>query len=164
MLARLLTLAATRSTPATTSALLAARGMAAPQSVMMMSSPVMTVPATRAVHTIKADKDGRKTNKYQTMLKAKRRRIRRGKTGAAPRGLATFSTYAGFRKDVSFLPRKFGFWLRFMQDDPRLVVPVEPLTATAPAAAPTVTAANASEASAPVSSSPSSAANYTAAH
>ncbi|KAI9140680.1 hypothetical protein BKA69DRAFT_1125426 [Paraphysoderma sedebokerense] len=63
------------------------------------------------------DKNGRKTERYKAMLKAKQRRLRRGKTDGPPKGKATFQLnnnaneargtgLPGFKKDLMFIPSR----------------------------------------------------------
>ncbi|KAJ3375492.1 hypothetical protein GGF31_004611 [Allomyces arbusculus] len=87
-------------------------------------APSTASAATRSIHWLKHDNKGRKTNKYKTMLKAKRRRQRRGHVGGPPRANATFRTYVGFQKKITFLPNRLGFHAQHLKDDPSLVVPI----------------------------------------
>ncbi|KAI9179572.1 hypothetical protein H9P43_004900 [Blastocladiella emersonii ATCC 22665] len=135
---------------------LVSRAVTAPLAAMNSVAAVATGTATRSLFTIwnKHTKDGRKTNKYQGMLKAKRRRQRRGKAGGPPRNAATFRTYAGFRKDVNFLPTKLGFTPAHLKEDPSLMVPIAVSPSVAPAKK---AAAAAAPAAAPAAATPETA-------
>lgn len=60
----------------------------------------------------------RNTDSLNRMLMAKRRRLRRGKTGGPPRNLKTFRTFIGrVTKNPHFLFEKQGFDKKFLLDD-----------------------------------------------
>ncbi|ORZ41474.1 hypothetical protein BCR44DRAFT_43895 [Catenaria anguillulae PL171] len=119
-----------------------------------VSAAVSSSHQFRSVAWLPHGKNKSKSTRYQTMLKAKRRRQRRGKTGGPKKDVKSFSRFVGFRKEITFLPRKLGFQKAFLKDDPSLVVPIElPAIASSPkssSVAPT-TAASSSAAVAPES-------------
>ncbi|KAJ1500330.1 hypothetical protein HMI56_003881 [Coelomomyces lativittatus] len=70
-----------------------------------------------------------KTQVYKLQLKAKRRRMRRGKTGGPPKGVDTFRTFVGKTREISFLKPKKGFPTELLNKfDPQKMIKLSDIT------------------------------------